>query len=234
MIELQNLTLSRRGLPVVRGATLAINRGEVVILTGDTGSGKTSLIRALYGDLAIDDGDVVVNGVRMRTLPARKLPKLRRGMGLIFQDDKLLADRSVYDNLRFALSIQMDDPQEITRKALSILTELGLSHLRSSMPHELSAGESQRIGVGRALANDPAIILADEPTGDLDAGTAAEIFRFLARRCAPDRAILIATHDPARAHEAFPGARRWHLEQAVIREEMPAAGAPQAEPAPQP
>lgn len=221
MIQLQNLTLSHRGLPVVRSATLTIRPGEVVILTGETGSGKTSLIRALYGALPIGEGEIVIDGVAMRKLPARRLPRLRRRMGLIFQDDKLLEDRSVYDNIRFALSIQSTSANEITRRALSILTEIGLSHLRSSMPRELSAGEAQRIGVARALANDPRIILADEPTGDLDATTAAEILRYLARRSTPESVMLIATHDPSRTLEAFPGAQRWHLSQGSIRVETP-------------
>ncbi len=217
MIELKNLTLTHRGLPVVRNATLEIRPGDVVILTGETGSGKTTLIRALYGDLPIESGDVAIDGVGLRKLAARKLPRLRRRMGLIFQDDKLLDDRSVYDNIRFALSIQKGSSKEITRTALSVLNEIGLSHLRSSMPHQLSAGEAQRIGVARALSNEPAIVLADEPTGDLDAATAIEIFRYLARRRTPERLFLIATHDPSRALEVFPDARRWHLEQGQLR-----------------
>ncbi len=221
MIELDNVTLSHRGLPVLINASMRIARGEVILLTGETGSGKTSLLRLLYGDLRADAGTIAIDGVPMAGPRSRGLPKLRRSMGLVFQDDKLLDDRTVYDNIRFALSIQMTSSEEITRRALEILAELGLSHLRSRMPSHLSAGESQRIGIARALCTNPAIILADEPTGDLDDATTREIFGYLALRYAPQRTFVIATHDPRHALEAFPRARRWHLERGIIHDTSP-------------
>lgn len=218
MIELENVTLSHRGLPVLRNASFSVNAGEIALLVGDTGSGKTSMLRAIYGDLPVDSGRITIDGVELTALSRRSLPELRRRMGLIFQDDKLLEDRTVYDNIRFALSIQMDSPKQITRRAMEILAELGLSHLRSLMPGNLSGGEAQRIGVARALANAPRIVLADEPTGDLDPATAIEIFRYLAGRHTPSCAYIISTHDLARANEVFPDARRLHLSQGTIRE----------------
>jgi len=218
LISLRNVTLSHRELPVLRDATLAIERGDVVLLTGETGAGKTTLLRALYGDLPVSAGRIEVDGVTLDGPAGRGIPKLRRRMGLIFQDDKLLEDRTVYDNIRFALSIQLNSSRDITRRSLTILAELGLSHLRSQMPTQLSAGEAQRIGIARALANDPIIILADEPTGDLDASTAHEIFAYLARHHTPERTFIIATHDPERAREAFPNARHLHLERGRIGE----------------
>ncbi len=212
MIRLTNVTIAHQGLQILHNASFHIKPGEVVLLTGQTGSGKTSLIRAMYGDLKVSGGSIEINSTNLTGLPSRKLPALRRTMGIIFQDDKLLEDRSVYDNIRFALSIQMKAQRDINRRALEILAELGLSHLRSMMPQTLSGGEAQRIGVARALANNPSLVLADEPTGDLDPTTATEIFEYLASHQSPNRAFLIATHDLNRASQAFPNAHLFHLE----------------------
>jgi cell division transport system ATP-binding protein len=218
VIELQNVTIAHRGLPVVRDLTMRIDAGDVIVLSGETGSGKTSLLRALYGDMPVASGTIRIDGVDLRTIQRTALPELRRRMGLIFQDDKLLADRSVYDNLRFALSIQMDSWRAIKRRAMELLAELGLSHVRSLMPDQLSGGESQRIGVARALANAPDIILADEPTANLDAETATHIFRYIADRRTPGTIVIIATHDAERAFAVFPDARCGHLEQGRLVE----------------
>jgi cell division transport system ATP-binding protein len=212
MIQLTNVTLSHHGMPVVQEATIAIAPGQVVSLTGRTGSGKTSLIRALYGDLSPSEGEIEIDGIRISGKGRRKVPRLRREMGIIFQDDKLLEDRSVYDNMRFALSIRVKSAKEINRLALKALTDIGLSHLRSKRPDQLSGGEAQRVGVARALASNPTIVLADEPTGDLDPDTTREIFRFLASRRTPDSMYVIATHEEERALESFPDARRIRLE----------------------
>lgn len=216
MIQLKNVTIAHRGMPVLRSASLTIRPGETILLTGRTGSGKTSLIRALYGDLRPTEGSILLNGVDLTTLPPRKLPAIRRSMGLIFQDDRLLEDRSVYENIRFALSIRVKSRKEINRLALGTLADIGLSHLRSKRPDQLSGGEAQRVGVARALANNPPIILADEPTGDLDPKTTEEIFNFLAARRAPQTLMVIATHDMERAARAFPEARQLYLEEGVI------------------
>lgn len=219
MIELQNVTLAHRGLPVLREASLAIAAGEVVLLSGRTGSGKTSLIRALYGDLKPTEGTIFLNGTDLTHLSKGKLPKVRRSLGIIFQDDRLLEDRTVYENLCFALSIRVKSSKEINRLALSALADIGLSHLRSKKPEQLSGGEAQRVGVARALASNPPVILADEPTGDLDPKTTREIFDFLASRRTSENVMVISTHDMDRAREAFPDARSVHLEAERLIEE---------------
>lgn len=140
-------------------------------------------------------------------------------MGLIFQDDKLLDDRTVYDNLRFALAIQSSNSSAMARRSMELLSELGLSHLRSKFPSTLSAGEAQRIGIARAVAVRPIVILADEPTGDLDAETSREIFRYLASHQQPDGVMIIATHDLDVALEALPHARRLRLANGLLQEE---------------
>lgn len=211
MIELKNVTIGHRGMPVLRNASLTIGPGEVLLLSGRTGSGKTSLIRALYGDLLPAEGSIVLNGVDLTKASPRKLPALRRSMGIIFQDDRLLEDRSVFENIRFALSIRVRSRKEINRLALGALADIGLSHLRSKRPHELSGGEAQRVGVARALASNPQIVLADEPTGDLDPKTTDEIFGFLAGRRTQDTIMVIATHDMERARNAFADARLLQL-----------------------
>lgn len=218
MISVSNVTISHRGLPVVRDVSFEMAPGDVVVIGGETGSGKTSLIRAMYGDLALESGSITIDGIEMRRLKRSQLPPLRRRMGLIFQDTKLLEDRSVYDNIRFALSVQLHSQKEIKRRAMTILSELGLSHLLPMMPSQLSGGEAQRIGVARALANDPQIILADEPTGNLDPDTATDIFSYLASHHDPERAMLIATHDVDRALAVLPNARRMVLQKGELRE----------------
>ncbi len=222
MLSLSNVTISHRGLPVLRDVTLHLKRGDVAVMGGETGSGKTSLIRALYGDLPVDSGSVAIDGTELGRISRRQLPRIRRRMGLVFQDTKLLEDRTVFENIRFALSIQMDSRRDIKRRTLQIVAELGLSHLLPMMPSQLSGGEAQRIGVARALANEPEIILADEPTGNLDPDTATDIFQYLARRRSPDRTLLIATHDVERALDVFPDAQRLLLERGTLCRETPA------------
>lgn len=221
MIELKNVTIAHRGMPVLRETSLQIQAGEVVLLGGRTGSGKTSLIRVLYGDLQPVAGNVFLNGTDLNGISAGKLPRIRRGLGLIFQDDRLLEDRSVYDNICFALSIRVKSRKEINRLALSALADIGLSHLRSKRPDQLSGGEAQRVGVARALASNPPIILADEPTGDLDPKTTDEIFRFIGSRRSPQTMMVIATHDMDRAREAFPDARIIGIENEQLTELKP-------------
>lgn len=219
MISIDRLTLTQGPTEIVVDLSLDVNRGETVLLIGESGVGKTTLLRALYGDLRPEHGRIVVDGISVAPLDRWRLPALRRRMGLIFQDDKLLDDRSVYDNLRFALEIQSNDPGGMTRRSLELLSELGLSHLRSKYPRTLSAGEAQRIGIARALAVNPIVILADEPTGDLDAETSREIFRYLASRRHPNGVMIIATHDLDIALQTLPHARRLRLGDGILQEE---------------
>ena len=224
MIDLQNVTIAHRGMSVLRNATIDFHRGETILLTGPTGSGKTSLIRALYGDLPPLEGRISINGIDIGSVSRGRLPRIRRTMGIIFQDDRLLDDRNVYENMRFALSIRVKAAGEINRLALQALADIGLSHLRSKHPDQLSGGEAQRVGVARALSSSPEIVLADEPTGDLDPTTTDEIFEFLASRRTPENLFIIATHDYERALAAFPDARTICLEENKLVETSPLEG----------
>lgn len=196
---------------IVKDLSLHVRNGETLLLTGESGVGKTSLLRALYGDLRPTSGRIVVDGVSVAPIDRWRLPSLRRRMGLIFQDDKLLDDRSVYDNLLFALAVQSPLPERASLRALALLAELGLSHLRSNFPSTLSAGEAQRIGIARALAAYPPIVLADEPTGDLDPCTSRAIFTHLGARHSDSGVMVIATHDVDVAMEIIPRARHVRL-----------------------
>lgn len=207
MISITGLRLSHGPHVVVDNLTFLARPGEVVVLLGESGVGKTSLLRSLYGDLRPEDGVIHVDGVSVFPPDRRKFPSLRRRMGLIFQDDKLLDDRTVFENIRFALAIQSIHTDEARRRAMEVLSDLGLSHARNKYPDQLSAGEAQRIGVARALASHPRIILADEPTGDLDLETSRVIFQWLRGHNRDNTVMIIATHDAALAREILPASR---------------------------
>jgi cell division transport system ATP-binding protein len=195
VIRLDDVSVRFGDVPVFEGVTLRIAPGEFVCLVGRTGSGKTTLLRLLYFDLAPASGEVVVNGVS--SLLARKsdVPILRRKLGIVFQDFKLLEERSVYDNVAFALLVTGTPRGEIGRRVLRVLADVGLSHKRNNMPGELSGGEQQRVVIARALVNNPVVLLADEPTGNLDAATSMEILQLLKDINLKGTAVLLATHN---------------------------------------
>jgi len=216
VITIEHLQLAQGPTTIVNDLSLVVRPGEVVVLVGESGVGKTSFLRAVYGDLRPIRGRIVVDGVVVAPPGSRRIPELRRRMGLIFQDDKLLDDRTVYDNLLFTLAIQCRDRSAPARRSLEILSELGLSHLRSKYPSELSAGEAQRIGIARALASAPSIILADEPTGDLDTSTSSEIFRYLGSQVGQTGVMILATHDTELAAQFIPRARCLRLSDGLL------------------
>lgn len=204
MINLQNVIVSFDGLVVLDDVSLQINQGEFSFLVGQTGSGKTTLLRLIYMDLFPSKGVVEVGEHRSDSITLKQIPYLRRKIGVVFQDFKLLDDRNVFDNVAFALHVTGAKRSDIKRRVLRILADVGLSYKRNRMPHELSGGEQQRAAIARALVNEPFILLADEPTGNLDPTTALEILELLKEINTRGTAVLMATHNyelVRRSHE---------------------------------
>ena len=174
---------------------LAIGNGEFVFLVGPSGAGKSTVLKLIYMDIKPTDGQVVVNKYNSVNIKKREIPYFRRKIGIVFQDFKLLYDRNVFDNVAFALRVTGAKHKEIKRKVLRILTDVGLNHKRNKMPLQLSGGEQQRVAIARALVNEPFILLADEPTGNLDHDATQDIMRLLKKINSRGTAILMATHD---------------------------------------
>lgn len=195
MIELTGVTVSFDGQQVLTNLSFSMKRGEFVYLVGQTGAGKSSLMRLLYYDLFPESGRVRVAGYDSSNITSKEIPYLRRRIGVVFQDFKLLDDRSVYDNVAFALHVTNARRGDLKKKVLHVLAEVGLSHKRNQMPQELSGGEQQRVVIARALVNEPAILIADEPTGNLDPGSSAEIMEVLTKINMRGTAVLMATHN---------------------------------------
>lgn len=195
MIRLKSVFVRFGSVPVLENVSLHIGPGEFVCLVGKTGSGKTTLLRLLYFDLFPGSGEVIVDETSSLQARKRDIPSVRRKLGIVFQDFKLLEERSVYDNVAFALRVTGTPSGEIGKKVLRVLADVGLSHKRSSMPEELSGGEQQRVVIARAVVNNPVILLADEPTGNLDAATSLGILQILKNVNAGGTAVLLATHN---------------------------------------
>jgi cell division transport system ATP-binding protein len=195
MITFKNVSISFNGQTILDDVNFHISRGEFVSLVGETGIGKTTLLRIIYMDLFPETGMVIVGRFNSDTITKSEIPYLRRTLGVVFQDFKLLEDRNVFDNVAFALQVIGVKKIEIQKRVLRVLADVGLSHKRSSMPHELSGGEQQRVVIARALVNEPMIILADEPTGNLDPATASDILELLKQINSKGTAILLASHN---------------------------------------
>jgi cell division transport system ATP-binding protein len=181
----------------VRDVSLSIDRGEFVFLTGASGAGKTTLLRLLFAAERPTGGQIVVAGRNLARLPAHRIPELRRQIGVVFQDFKLLADRSVFENVAIALELAGLPRGEIRARAWSILRRLGLGHRMDHLPRALSGGEQQRVAIARALVKDPPFLLADEPTGNLDPDLALDIMDIVADAHARGTTVIVATHDPS-------------------------------------
>lgn len=200
MIALQNVTTSfpipgndRR--VVLREMSMKLNRGEIAYLVGPSGSGKSTLLRLLYMDLFPEKGLVQVAGFRSDMISQSEIPMLRRAVGVVFQDFQLLPDRTVFENVAFALYATGKRRKEIKGRVLNLLTHVGLSHKHFAFPHELSGGEQQRVCIARAIANEPHVLLADEPTGNLDPHVANEIQKLIVGLARSGMTVLMATHD---------------------------------------
>lgn len=191
-----NLDIYQKKTRVLSGVDLSISKGEFVYLIGKTGAGKSSLLRTLYADIPVRAGQARVAGYDLAQLPKRDIPFLRRKLGIVFQDFQLLTDRSVYGNLEFVLrATDWKNKAEISRRIQEVLTMVGMETKAHKMPYQLSGGEQQRLSIARALLNNPEVILADEPTGNLDPDTSEEIMRLLVEISRSGCAVLVATHD---------------------------------------
>ena len=198
IIEISNADIYQRENLVLSGVNLTINKGEFVYVIGKVGSGKTSLIKAMNAEIPVYNGDGVVAGFRLSELKHKDTAYLRRELGVIFQDFKLLTDRSVFENLSFVLKATgWKNEKEIKERVVEVLEKVGMLKKTQKMPHELSGGEQQRVVIARAILNNPKIILADEPTGNLDPETSVEILHLLLEMNKEGKTIVMATHDYA-------------------------------------
>lgn len=198
VLSLKNVAIYQEGKTILSSVNLDVHRGEFIYIIGKTGSGKSSLMKTLYADLALTEGEGHVVDFDLATLKEDDIPFLRRKIGIVFQDFKLLPDRSVKDNMLFVLKATgWIDNNEMERKIEEVLDKVGMKEFANKMPHQLSGGEQQRVAIARALLNDPELILADEPTGNLDPQTSTEVLDVLRKINANGKTILMATHDYA-------------------------------------
>lgn len=205
LVDYRGVEILRQEHVVLKNVDLTVRAGELVYLIGKVGSGKSSLIKTMYGDVPVYDGEASVMGYDLRRLHRRDVPMLRRRMGIVFQDFQLLTDRTVYSNLRFVLEATgWRSRADIDERIEEVLTRLGMSGKSYKMPHELSGGEQQRIAIARALLNSPELILADEPTGNLDPDTGDRIASYLSEIAASGVAVIMATHN-LNLIDRFPG-----------------------------
>ena len=187
---------------VLSDVSFDVQPGEFIYLIGQTGSGKSSLLKTLYGDLELKVGDGKVGSHPLRSLKNKDIPKLRRELGIVFQDFQLLTDRSIEANLDFVLrATGWKEKNKRNKRILEVLSWVGMQHKKHKNPFEISGGEQQRVAIARALLNDPKIILADEPTGNLDPRTSEEIMALLLRLTEEQKSVIMATHDYQMIHK---------------------------------
>lgn len=198
VLSLKEVAVYQQDNMILNEISLEVRPGEFVYLIGKTGSGKSSFMKTLYADLPLKQGHGRIVGFNLKTLQEREIPFLRRKLGIVFQDFKLLPDRNVHHNLRFVLrATGWKEPEKMKQRIEAVLDKVGMKTKGFKFPHELSGGEQQRIAIARALLNDPELILADEPTGNLDPQTSVEVMKVLQEINKTGRTILMATHDYA-------------------------------------
>ncbi len=198
ILSLKNVTISQQENVILSNINLEVNPGEFIYIIGKTGSGKSSLMKALYADLPLAEGEGRIVDFDLATLKEDDIPFLRRKIGFVFQDFKLLPDRTVKDNMLFVLKATgWEDKEAIQNKIDEVLDKVGMKDFADKMPHQLSGGEQQRVAIARALLNNPELILADEPTGNLDPQTSIEVLDVLRKINATGKTVIMATHDYA-------------------------------------
>ena len=196
MIDLDRVSKAyTKGQPAVNEISLHVDKGEFVFIVGDSGSGKSTLIKLLLKELEPTDGIITVNNQVLNTMKRRKIAKYRRGIGIVFQDFRLLPDRNVYENVAFALRVCEYPNRLIKKKVPEMLRLVGLAEKYKSLPKQLSGGEQQRVAIARALINNPDILLADEPTGNLDPNNSYEIMKLLEEVNERGTTVLVVTHN---------------------------------------
>ena len=197
MVHLKDVSMTYRssGAKAANSLTLDIGEGEFVFLVGPSGSGKTTIIKLLSGEVRADEGEIEVDGFDLRTIKRRKLPLLRRRLGVIFQDFRLIDDKSVYENVAFAMHVIGASGKEIRERVPYVLKLVGLEGREKRLPQELSGGEQQRVAVARALVNSPRLIIADEPTGNLDPAKSLELMLLLQKINELGTTVLVVTHE---------------------------------------
>lgn len=198
LLALKDVTIYQENKVILSQINLEVNHGEFLYIIGKTGTGKSSLMKTLYADLPLTQGEGHIVEFDLATLEEKDIPYLRRKIGIVFQDFKLLPDRTVNDNMIFVLKATgWTDAQKMQDKIDEVLDKVGMRGFASKMPHQLSGGEQQRVAIARALLNDPELILADEPTGNLDPQTSVEVLEVLKNINALGKTIIMATHDYA-------------------------------------
>lgn len=198
VLSLKNVNIYQAGKVILSNVNLEIEHGEFLYIIGKTGTGKSSLMRTLYADLPLSEGQGNIVGFDLASLKDDQIPFLRRKLGIVFQDFRLLPDRTIKENMLFVLKATgWTNAQEMQDKIDEVLEKVDLRAVAEKMPHQLSGGEQQRVGIARALLNDPDLILADEPTGNLDPQTSVEVMEVLRKINANGKTIIMATHDYA-------------------------------------
>ena len=205
IIQLQGVSVFQKNKLVLANVDLTVKQGDFVYLIGKTGSGKSSLLKLIYADLPLETGSATACGFKLNNIKRKEIPFLRRKLGIIFQDFQLLADRTVEENMKFVLKATgWKDKAEMNKQVLTVLDAVGMVSKLKVMPHQLSGGEQQKAGIARALLNQPDVILADEPTGNLDPETSNEIVKLLLRISESGKTVIMATHNYNLIHK-FPG-----------------------------
>jgi len=198
IVSLKNVNIFQDKNMILQNINLNVFKGDFIYIIGKTGSGKSSLMQTLYADLPLEEGEGSVVDYDLVTLKEKDIPYLRRKIGIVFQDFNLLPDRSVFDNLSFVLrATGWNEKEEIKVKIEGVLEKVGMKSMAFKMPHQLSGGEQQRVAIARALLNDPELILADEPTGNLDPQTSVEVMEVLKKINSNGQTIIMSTHDYA-------------------------------------
>ncbi len=195
VVQFRNVTVRFEDRTILSDVDFSLDAGEFVYLTGATGSGKSSFLKLIYRDILPNYGSVYVAGTDVTSIKDRKVPQLRRSLGIVFQDFQLLPDRNVYDNVAFSLEVTGNRRSHIKQRVLEVLSMVGLSHRRYDMPEGLSGGEQQRVVTARALANEPRLMLADEPTGNLDPAASDSIMDLFRQINNRGMAVLMVTHN---------------------------------------
>tara|TARA_B100000963_G_scaffold263788_2_gene231909 strand:+ start:8357 stop:9040 length:684 start_codon:yes stop_codon:yes gene_type:complete len=196
VIEIQKADIDQKHQRVFEKLNLNISKGEFVYLIGDTGSGKSSLLKSLYAEIKISSGKMIIADTDLKNIKRKQIAKFRRKLGIVFQDFQLLTDRSIFENLKFVLKATgWREKEKIKNRISEVLESVNLNNIKDKMPYELSGGEQQRAAIARALLNNPQIILADEPTGNLDPEKSDKIIKLLKEISLNGTTVLIATHD---------------------------------------